>query len=78
MNDETRNKLTSNVLDMVQSFQEAVHNAGGMITIKHLRSMTIDQMFSILAPNRVHFFHNKTVKGELQPINLQKCEEGHD
>jgi len=55
MQEEARTKLTGDVLDLMDSFQEAISRAGGTLRVCDLRDMSIDELFSLLATNRIHF-----------------------
>lgn len=54
--DEARENLTSSLMELLNSLQDAIVQAGGAPQVLDPK-MTIGELFTILAPNRIRFVH---------------------
>lgn len=60
MNDKARKDLTINILEMHESLEKAVEEAGGCgWTVEELNEVTVIDLFSYLAINGVRFVYQK-------------------
>jgi hypothetical protein len=53
MRNETRQKIVTDALDMMETLRQAINEAGGMISDKELRNMRVDTMISHLCTNGI-------------------------
>ena len=58
MDDEQRYRITKDVAEMTGSLYRAVVDAGGYPGFD-LENMTVMELISLLAPNKIRFFYDK-------------------
>jgi len=68
MDDCTRSSVGKDVLDAALSLLEAVHDAGGCLSLRELRGMSMEKfLVHVAAPNDIRFHYNQNVTGYTGP-----------
>ena len=61
------------VLEILQSFNKAMQDAGGCIfSAEKMREMSVEELLLLLAPNNIRFIYEKPVNAQQTPAGISQ------